>query len=97
LTKIINNVIIVIEREVMQMFTVIAMNTKTGAILPLGDFPTEEEAQYNIDNNIEWDEDDVPEDWNFTIEENEDEYEEPYDIDDDCGFDPYAGCFTYDC
>lgn len=23
--------------------------------------------------------------------------EEPADIDDDCGFDPYEGCFTYDC
>lgn len=22
---------------------------------------------------------------------------EPADIDDDCGFDPYEGCFTYDC
>ena len=22
---------------------------------------------------------------------------EPADIDDDMGFDPYAGCFTYDC
>ena len=78
-------------------FTVIAMNTKTGFVLPLGDFPTEAEAQYNIDHNIEWDEDDIPEDWDFTIEPTEDEYEEPVDIDDDCGFDPYAGCFTYDC
>jgi hypothetical protein len=24
-------------------------------------------------------------------------YEEPADIDDDCGFDPYEGCYTYDC
>lgn len=23
--------------------------------------------------------------------------EEPADIDDDCGFDPYEGCYTYDC
>ena len=27
----------------------------------------------------------------------EDEDFEPDDIDDDCGFDPYEGCFTYDC
>lgn len=27
----------------------------------------------------------------------EEEYDEPYDIDDDMGFDPYAGCYTYDC
>lgn len=78
-------------------FTVIAMNTKTGFVLPLGDFPTEAEAQYNIDNNIEWDEDDIPEDWDFTIEPTDDEYEEPADIDDDCGFDPYMGCYSYDC
>ena len=25
------------------------------------------------------------------------ELEEPPDIDDDCGFDPYEGCYTYDC
>ena len=25
------------------------------------------------------------------------EDDEPDDIDDDCGFDPYEGCFTYDC
>ena len=25
------------------------------------------------------------------------EYDEPADIDDDCGFDPYEGCYTYDC
>lgn len=24
-------------------------------------------------------------------------FEEPADIDDDCGFDPYEGCYTYDC
>lgn len=27
----------------------------------------------------------------------EDEDCEPADIDDDCGFDPYMGCFTDDC
>ena len=31
------------------------------------------------------------------VEESDEEYEEPYDIDDDMGFDPYAGCYTYDC
>ena len=24
-------------------------------------------------------------------------YHEPNDIDDDMGFDPYAGCYTWDC
>ena len=33
-----------------------------------------------------------------TIErESENEDFEPADIDDDCGFDPYEGCFTFDC
>jgi len=27
----------------------------------------------------------------------EEEYEEPYDDYDECGFDPYEGCYTYDC
>lgn len=27
----------------------------------------------------------------------EDHYDEPEDIDSDCGFDPYLGCFTDDC
>lgn len=31
----------------------------------------------------------------FGSDENEDY--EPADIDDDCGFDPYMGCFTDDC
>ena len=33
---------------------------------------------------------------NTTPEEVEDD-DEPNDIDDDCGFDPYEGCYTYDC
>lgn len=27
----------------------------------------------------------------------DDDYEEPDDIDDDFGYDPYMGCYTYDC
>lgn len=30
-------------------------------------------------------------------EEDDWDSEEPDDIDDDCGFDPYEGCYTYDC
>lgn len=30
-------------------------------------------------------------------EEEEEEDEEPCDIDSDFGFDPYEGCYTYDC
>ena len=31
----------------------------------------------------------------YTTPEQEDD--EPEDIDDDCGFNPYTGCYTYDC
>lgn len=31
------------------------------------------------------------------VDEGEDSDDEPVDIDDDCGFDPYEGCYTYDC
>ena len=33
----------------------------------------------------------------FSSSEEEEEDFEPDDIDDDCGFDPFEGCFTYDC
>ena len=33
----------------------------------------------------------------LAYEPDEDEPDEPGDIDSDEGFDPYAGCFTYDC
>lgn len=34
---------------------------------------------------------------NRLLEADADSDTEPDDIDDDCGFDPYEGCFTYDC
>ena len=33
----------------------------------------------------------------YTTPENIEGDDEPADIDDDCGFDPYEGCYTYDC
>lgn len=33
--------------------------------------------------------------WDAEVED--DAYDEPADIDDDCGFDPYLGCFTDNC
>lgn len=33
----------------------------------------------------------------FYLEDEDPDYEEPEDIDDDMGFDPYLGCFTDDC
>lgn len=78
------------------MFKIVALNTKTLEKLEWFGYSTREDAQYDIDNNLEWDEDDVIEDWKFSIEEYEED-EEPADIDDDFGFDPYLGCCTYDC
>lgn len=37
-----------------------------------------------------WDEDE-----DYVVDSDEDY--EPADIDDDCGFDPYMGCYTDDC
>ena len=82
--------IIVNEREVIAMVEVWAINKVTDEELSLGYCDTEEDAQEDIDNNIEWDDLDNPDDWRFEIRPVED-YEEP------CGFDPYCGCYTYDC
>lgn len=32
-----------------------------------------------------------------TVDDSDDWDDEPADIDDDCGFDPYEGCYTWDC
>ena len=78
-------------------YSVIATNIRTGEKLDLGHFDYAVDAQYEIDHNIEWDEEDIPEEWSFEVVPVGDDYEEPYDIDDDCGFDPYCGYYTYDC
>lgn len=80
------------------MFKIVALNTKTLEKLEWFGFESAEEAENYLDEYIEWDEDDIPEDWEFTFEEcNSDDYDD-YDGDyDECGFDPYAGCYTYDC
>lgn len=62
----------------------------------LGVFDSQKDALLTIANDIEWEEGDDPHDYVFRIEECEED-EEPADIDDDCGFDPYCGCYTYDC
>ena len=80
----------------MRQYVVFAENKKTDEFIFLGTFPTEEEAQWNIDNNLEWDEDDIIEDWKVFIEPvDEDDYF--YEPDIECGFDPYMGCYSYDC
>ena len=63
----------------------------------LGVFDSQKDALLAVANDIEWEEGDDPHDYVFRIEECDEDYEEPYDIDDDCGFDPYCGCYTYDC
>lgn len=77
------------------MFKLVAINTVTGEMLEWFGYETQADAVFDM-QNVEWDEDDVPENWRFEVVPY-DEDEEPADIDDDCGFDPYAGCFTYDC
>lgn len=77
------------------MFKLVAINTVTGEMLEWFGYETQADAVLDM-QNVEWDEDDVPENWRFEVVPYEED-EEPADIDDDCGFDPYAGCFTYDC
>lgn len=74
------------------MFKVVAKFMKTNEVLTLGIFDTYDEAQWNIDNNIEWDEDDNPSEWKLYVEaevEDEDFY-----CDYEVGFDPYLGCYS---
>lgn len=46
-------------------------------------------------NHYQWDEAFTYE--GYTTPEKTEGYDEPADIDDDCSFDPYEGCYTYDC
>ena len=71
------------------MFKVMAKFMKTNEVMTLGIFDTYDEAQWNIDNNIEWDN---PSEWELYVEAevvNEDFY-----CDYEVGFDPYLGCYT---
>jgi hypothetical protein len=79
-------------------YVVVADNQTTDEHFALGGFDTREEAQWNIDHNLEWDEDDNPAEWELSIVETGDDYDcyrEPDDL--ECGFDPYMGCYTDDC
>lgn len=74
------------------MFKVMAKFMKTNEVLTLGIFDTYDEAQWNIDNNIEWDEDDNPSEWKLYVEaEVEDEN---FYCDYEVGFDPCLGCYS---
>ncbi len=78
------------------MYVAFATNEKTGEVVELETFNSAEDAWWEIENNLEWDEEDNPADWTFQVVEREDDedYEPDYD---ECGFDPYEGCYTYDC
>lgn len=71
------------------MFKVMAKFIITNEVLTLGIFDTYDEAQWNIDNNIEWDEDDNPSEWELYVEAEVDFY-----CDYEVGFDPYLGCYS---
>lgn len=68
------------------MFKVMAKFIITNEVLTLGIFDTYDEAQWNIDNNIEWDN---PSEWELYVEVDEDFY-----CDYEVGFDPYLGCYS---
>ena len=71
------------------MFKVMAKFMKTNEVMTLGIFDTYDEAQWNIDNNIEWDN---PSEWELYVEAevvDEDVY-----CDYEVGFDPYLGCYS---
>ena len=84
------------EREVFKMVKLISVFKGTDE-MELGVFDSQKDALLAVANDIEWEEGDDPHDYVFRIEECDEDYEEPYDVDDDCGFDPYCGCYTYDC
>ena len=71
------------------MVEVWAINKLTKEKLLLGYCDTKEEAQEDIDSNIEWDELDNSNDWSFEIKSVKG-YEESVDIDDDWDFVDYS-------
>ena len=46
-----------------------ARNNKTGEKVILGDYSSKEKAWDDIENNVEWEPDDNPADWDFGVEE----------------------------
>lgn len=67
-------------------------------LVPLQDFLDLKAGQFGYDDYEEMQKDG----YSLNISEEdiaiigEDKYDEPGDIDDDMGFDPFMGCFTYD-
>ena len=71
------------------MFKVMAKFMKTNEVMTLGIFDTYDEAQWNINNNIEWDN---PSEWELYVEA--EEVDEDFYCDYEVGFDPYLGCYS---
>lgn len=79
-------------------YTAFATNEKTGDYVELGSFATPEEAWWNIHYNLVWDEGENPDDFTFQVIETKGEVEGgEWGYNEDCGFDPYLGCYTGDC
>lgn len=78
----------------MTIIKVYAKNIKTNEVIDMGDFDTVEQAKRAI-VNVEYDDDEIPEDWDFEIEA--EDYDDDWDYNEDEGFDPYEGCYTFDC
>lgn len=89
------------------MFKVYSYNVPTDEKLLMGEFETYDEAIEAIEwDNLEWDEGDVVSDYQILITEDDRNFEIIADFTvemdweddvDECGFDPYEGCYTYDC
>lgn len=82
-------------------YDIIATNKTTGMTVILGgNFETMQEALWQVENNIEFTENETPDEWEFEIYDNEEDFGEPYDgelYDLEIGFDPYEGDYTWDC
>lgn len=88
----------------MAHYIVTAKNLVTNHIEVLGRLEDAEEVIENCEN-IQYDEDENPADWAIYV--NGEPYDEFYDeylsfcedgvYDLECGFDPYEGCYTFDC
>ena len=50
-------------------YIALAKNNKTGEVVELERYNSEESAWWDIGHNLEWDEDDVREDWLFEVVE----------------------------
>lgn len=78
------------------------MNRETGELLTYEEAWKQGAEWYDLDDDTnaltfseyyEMTDDDVPADWDEWRAGND----EPSDIDSDEGFDPYEGCYTWDC